>query len=72
MIVPSPTQVTKVVLIISVRLFVAMFKITGYLVIATKQSAWYATHGQRYKIGDVIGQFGKGIVDAVAEIFTFK
>jgi hypothetical protein len=72
MVVPSPLQVTKVVLIVAVRLFVATFKITGYLFVATYQAAWYAFHGQRYKIGDVIGQYGQATVDAVAEIFTIK
>ena len=72
MIVPSPFQVIKVVVIVTVRLFVAIFKITGYLTMASYQSAWYAAHGQTYKIGDTIGQFGKGIVDALADIFTFK
>ncbi len=71
-IVPSPSQATKVIFIVTMRLFVAMFKITGYLCTATWQAGWYAAHGQRYKIGDAIGQYGQAIVDAVAEIFTFK
>ena len=72
MIVPSPAQVTKVIVIVTMRLFVAMFKITGYLFVATWQAAWYTAHGQRHMVGDSIGRFGEAIVDAVAEIFRFK
>jgi hypothetical protein len=70
MIVPSPFLVVKVVVIVTVRLFIAIFKITGYITMASYQSAWYAVHGQTYKIGDAIGQYGQAIVDAVADIFT--
>jgi hypothetical protein len=38
----------------------------------TWQAVRYATHGQSYKIGDAIGQYGQGIVNAVADIFAFK
>lgn len=72
MIVPSPAQVMKVIVIVAARLFIAMFKITGYLVMAGCQAAWYAAHGQRHMVGDSIGRFGEAIVDALAEIFTFK
>jgi hypothetical protein len=71
MIVPSPFQVVTVLLTVMVRVFVAVFKITGYLFMATWQAGWYAVHGQTYKIGDAIGQYGQAIVDAVADIFTF-
>lgn len=72
MIIPSPAQVMKVMLIVTMRLFVAIFKITGYLFVATWQAAWYTAHGQRHMVGDSIGRFGQAIVDAVAEIFRFK
>jgi hypothetical protein len=70
--IPSPAQVIKVMVIVTVRLFVAMFKITGYLFMAAWQAAWYTAHGQRHMVGDTIGRFGEGIVDALAEIITFK
>lgn len=72
MIVPSPAQVLKVMVIVTVRLFVAMFKIVGYLFVAIKQAAWYTAHGQRHMVGDSIGRFGQAIVDALADIFKFK
>ncbi len=71
-IVPSPEQVIKVMVIFTVRVFVAMFKITGYLCVATWQAAWYTAHGQRHMVGDSIGRFGEAIVNALAEIITFK
>ena len=71
-IIPSPAQVVKVLVIVTVRLIVAMFKITGYLFVATWQAAWYTAHGQRHMVGDSIGRFGEAIVDALAEVVTFK
>ena len=72
MIVPSPEQVIKVMVIVTARLFVAVFKITGYLIMASCQAAWYAAHGQKHMVGDSIGRFGEAIVDALAEIVTYK
>lgn len=72
MIVPTPLQVAKLLLVVTIRLFVAGFKITGYVLVATYNVGWYAAHGRKDKIGDVIGRFGQATVDAVAEVFTFK
>jgi len=72
MLVPSPAQFTKVLFIVTVRLFVALFKIVGYLIVAVRQAAWYTAHGQRHMVGDTIGRFGEAIVDALAEIIKFK
>ncbi len=71
-IIPSPEQVVKVLLIVTVRLIVAMFKITGYVFLATWQAAWYTAHGQRHMVGDSIGRFDEAIVNALADIVTFK
>jgi hypothetical protein len=71
-IVPSPAQVIKVMVIVTVRLIVAMFKITGYVLVASWQAAWYTAHGQRHMVGDSIGRFGEAIVDALADIIKFK
>ena len=65
---PSPEQVTKVI----VRLFVAIFKIAGYLLVASVEAAWFAAHGRRDKIGDTIGRAGQNTVNALAQILTFK
>ena len=70
--IPSPGQVLKVMVIVTWRVFVAMFKIIGYLFVAAKQAAWYTAHGQRHMVGDTIGRFGEAVVDALAEIITFK
>jgi hypothetical protein len=51
---------------------VAIFKITGYMFMATWQATWFATHGRTDMVGDTIGRFGQATVDAFAEIFTFK
>ena len=72
MLIPSPGQVLKVMVIVTWRVFVAMFKIIGYLFVAAKQAAWYTAHGQRHMVGDTIGRFGEAVVDALAEIITFK
>ena len=71
-IIPSPEQVVKVLLIVTVRLIVAMFKITGYVFLATWQAAWYTAHGQKHMVGDSIGRFDEAIVNALADIVTFK
>jgi hypothetical protein len=70
--IPGPGEVAKVTLIVSVRLFVALFKITGYICMATWQATWFAAHGRSDMIGDTIGRFGEAVVNALADIFTFK
>ncbi len=59
---PSPFDVFQ-------RLFVAGVKITRYFVVSTAQSLWYLAHLRTDKVGDVIGSFGRGVADAVAEVF---
>ena len=71
-IVPSPGDVVKLTVIVTLRLLVAIFKITGYACMATCQASWFATHGRRDMIGETIGRFGEATVNALADIFTFK
>ena len=70
--IPSPFQVTLFILIIMLRLFVAAFKITGYIIVAGCEIAWYGAHARRDRIGEAIGRVGENTVDALAEIFSYK
>lgn len=72
MIIPGPSHVIKATLIVSVRLFIATFKIVGYLFVASYEVAWYTAHGRRDRIGEAIGRFGQSTVDAFADIFKYK
>jgi hypothetical protein len=51
------------------KLVLAAFRIVGYLIACAGQAVWYAAHGRTDKIGDAIGFFGRGLTDALAEIF---
>lgn len=51
------------------RLTIAFFVITGYLVVGLCESIWYSYHGRRDRIGAAMGATGRGIVDALADIF---
>jgi hypothetical protein len=51
------------------RLILAFFKITGYFFAYGSQALWYVLHGRRDMVGDAIGELGRGITDALADIF---
>ena len=51
------------------RLIVAMFVVFGYLMVGMCQGIWYAFHRRGDKIGDAIGATGRGIVDALGNVF---
>ena len=72
MIIPDPFTVTKLVLIISMRLFVATLKIVGYVFVGIFEVTWYVTHGRMDRIGEAIGRLGQATVDAYADLFTYK
>ena len=50
------------------RMIIATFKISGYLLVALCEILWYAGNGRKDRIGDTIGDTGRGIVDALADI----
>jgi hypothetical protein len=50
------------------RLIVAGFKILGYLVTGLAEAAWYTTHGRKDLLGQVIGDLGRGITNALARV----
>lgn len=50
------------------RLFVAAFKIIGYLTTGGAQAAWYIAHGRRDLLGQVVGDLGHGITNALAKV----
>ena len=51
------------------RVVLATFRIAGYFSVSIVQIIWYVAHMRRDKLGDVIGDFGRSSVDAVADIF---
>jgi hypothetical protein len=50
------------------RLIVAGFKIVGYVITGAAESAWYIAHGRRDLLGQVIGDLGRGITNAMAKV----
>lgn len=51
------------------RLLLAMFVVLGYFFVFLVQILWYVCSNRNDKIGDAIGAFGRGFVDAVAGVF---
>lgn len=52
------------------RLILAGFKIAGYLFTGTAETLWYIAHGRRDLLGQVIGDFGRSVTNAVAKVFS--
>lgn len=50
------------------RLMLAAMKIFGYTLTSAAQAGWYAAHGRRDLMGQVIGDLGRGITDALAKV----
>jgi len=50
------------------RLFIAAFKIFGYLITGAAEAAWYIAHGRRDLLAQVIGDLGRGITNTVAKV----
>jgi hypothetical protein len=51
------------------RLFLASFKIAGYGVSFGIQALWCVLHEKSDLISEAIGDFGRGVTDAIAEVF---
>lgn len=51
------------------RLLLAFFKITGYALSCGLQALWCVAHGRPDLVHDAIGDFGRGVTDAIAGIF---
>ena len=51
------------------RLVLAGFKITGYFISYGMQALWYLLHRTPERIGDAIGEMGRSVTDAIADIF---
>ena len=51
------------------RMFLALFKITGYLISCVVHVSWCVAQGKPEHAGDAFGDLGHGITDAIAEIF---
>jgi hypothetical protein len=51
------------------RLILAGFKIGGYVLTAIVETAWYIAHGRRDLLGQVIGDLGRGVTNALAKAF---
>lgn len=52
------------------RLILAGFKITGYMITGAAETAWYVAHGRRDLVGQVIGDLGRGITNAISHVFS--
>jgi len=50
------------------RLILAGFKIAGYFVTGLAQAGWYLAHGRRDLLGQIIGDLGRGITDALSDV----
>jgi len=50
------------------NVLIAGIKIFGYFFVFVVQLLWYGATLKRDKIGEAFGQFGRGVVDAFAEI----
>lgn len=53
---------------LSLKILVAAFKITCYIIVFFVQSSWYVTHLRPDKVGDAFGQAASNIIQALAEI----
>lgn len=51
------------------RMLLAGFKIVGYVIAYSAQALWYLAHGSPARIGDAIGELGRGVTDAIADVF---
>jgi hypothetical protein len=51
------------------RLVLAGFKVTGYVLTGAAETVWYLSHGRKDLLGQVIGDLGRGITNAVAGVF---
>lgn len=51
------------------NIFLACFKITGYFFVFIVQVTWYAVFREPNKIGDAFGYLGRGVTDAIGDIF---
>lgn len=52
------------------RLILAGFRIGGYVITGIAESAWYIAHGRRDLIGQVIGDLGRGITNALSDVLS--
>lgn len=51
------------------RMLVAGFRIAGYVVVSLVESAWYLAHLRPDRVGEAIGALGRGVTDAIADVF---
>jgi hypothetical protein len=54
------------------RLILAGFRIGGYVITGIAESAWYIAHGRRDLIGQVIGDLGRGITNALTDVLSSR
>jgi hypothetical protein len=51
------------------RLLLLAFKLTGYFLSFCGHTLWCVVHGRPELAGDAIGDFGRSVTDAIADIF---
>lgn len=50
-------------------LLVAFFKIAGYALTCGLQAFWCVLHGRSDLVHDAVGALGRGVTDAIADVF---
>lgn len=50
------------------KFIIAGFKVIGYVFVLIVEIIWYACHGRTEMIGESIGDFGRAVVDAIADV----
>lgn len=56
------------VLRFEVRVLLAIFETLGYFLVFIVETMWYIAHGKTEMVGKAIGDFGREVVDAFADI----
>lgn len=59
----------KFVLFAIAKLYIAAFKVVGYTLVYAARAIWFAARGRLDKSRDAMASLGRGMVDAIADIF---
>lgn len=51
------------------RLLLLLFKLSGYFLSFCAHALWCIAHGNAELAGDAIGDFGRSVTDAIADVF---
>ena len=59
----------KFALIVIAKIYIAVFKMIGYIFVYTAQAIWFAAQGRLDKSSDAMASLGRGVTNAFAGIF---